>query len=1032
VGFKAVSVEGVLEKGSEHTPLECALESEKAGEPPVAVCTVKGLAVLAYDLIEMRVAVVLEAGAVSGELNKISVSGGGAPAASVSRPVTVSGSRVPFGVEDYELSPEEEGGGVDTQAGSHPFQTTFSVALNEAAQTTSGSGVANANPVGLARDLHDNFPAGLIGNPQPFARCTSAQFLAVINKCPAGSVIGVAVSTISEPGIVGTITYSVPVFNLEPAVGEPAHVGFLPLNREVPVYLDTAIRTGGDYGITVHVNNIPQTIAFVSSFVTIWGVPGDARHDETRGYSCLTSAVAHAGAPPCQALNEDNPPPFFELPTSCTGPLHSSVEVDSWENPGDFATGQNIATTQVQPLPAMDGCNRLAFHPEISVAPDGQEASTPSGLTVNVKVPQDESLNPKGLGEADIKDTTVALPEGITINPAGANGLEACSEQLVGYEPGVSEPPANLHFTGKLPSPLQAGVNFCPNASKVGTVRIKTPLLKNPLTGAVYLASQNANPFGSLVAMYIVAEDPESGVLVKLPGEVALNQQTGQIAATFLNTPQAPIEEAEFHFFGGERAPLATPTRCATYTTTTAITPWSGSEAAHPSSSFQITSGPNHSACPSTLPFTPSLTAGSINNQAGAFSPFTMTMSREDGNQNLKSIQLGMPPGLSGILAGIPLCGEAQANAGTCGAESELGETTVSVGLGGDPYTVKGGKVYLTGPYKGAPFGLSIVNPAVAGPYDLGKVIVRAKLDIDQRSAAVTVTSDATGPYAIPPSIDGIPLEIKHVNVTITRPHFTFNPTNCNPLTITGTLSSIEEATATLAVPFQATNCATLKFTPKIAVSTAAHASKANGASLHFKISYPTGPIGTQSWFQEAKFNLPKQLPARLTTLQKACLATVFETNPAACPPAATIGHAIVHTPVLPVPLTGPVYFVSYGGAKFPEAVILLQGYGVTIQLHGETFINKQGITSATFRNTPDVPFENIEVTIPTGHNSEFTTNLPPKAKYNLCGQKLVMPTLFKAQNGLETHQNTNITITGCKKPKHNKHHHNKHTHKHK
>ena len=395
-----------------------------------------------------------------------------------------------------------------------------------------------------------------------------------------------------------------------------------------------------------------------------------------------------------------------------------------------------------------------------------------------------------------------------------------------------------------------------------------------------------------------------------------------------------------------------------------------------------------------------------------------------------------MPEGLSGLLSNVELCPEPEANEGLCGPKSEIGETTVSVGVGGQPFTVTGGKVYITGPYNGtggctvgtagcAPFGLSIVNPAKAGPYDLANtranhppcdcVLVRAKIEVNPITAALTVTSDNEGPDKIPTILEGIPLQIQHVNVTVNRNAFTFNPTNCGKLEIGGNLFAAEGATDALSVPFQAANCATLKFTPEIAVSTGGHASKADGAGLHFKIAYPSHAMGSQSWFEEAKFDLPKQLPARLETLQQACLSNVFETNRAACPKASIIGSAIVHTQVLPVPLIGPVYFVSYGGEKFPEAVIVLQGYGVTVDLHGETFIdNKTGVTSATFRNNPDVPFENIEVTIPTGPYSEFGVNLPAKDNYNFCGQKLSMPTLFKAQNGIEIHTTTPISVTGC------------------
>jgi hypothetical protein len=372
-----------------------------------------------------------------------------------------------------------------------------------------------------------------------------------------------------------------------------------------------------------------------------------------------------------------------------------------------------------------------------------------------------------------------------------------------------------------------------------------------------------------------------------------------------------------------------------------------------------------------------------------------------------------MPPGLSGTLAGVALCGEAQADAGTCGPESLIGETTVSVGLGNSPYTVTGGRVYLTGPYEGAPFGLSIVNPANAGPFHLGNVIVRAKIEVDPHTTQLTITSDTTGPYAIPPSIKGIPLQIKHINVTVSRPSgFTFNPTNCNPQAITGGLSSTEGATAGLAVPFQATNCAALAFAPKFAVSTSGKTSKANGASLAVKLTYPNAPQGSEANIARVKVDLPKQLPSRLTTLQKACTAAQFEANPAGCPAASVIGHAKAITPILPVPLEGPAYFVSHGGEAFPSLIVVLQGYGVTVDLVGTTFISKTGITSSTFKTVPDVPVGSFELTLPQGPYSALT------AIGNLCTSRLSMPTEFVAQNGVVIHQTTPVGVTGCPKKK--------------
>jgi hypothetical protein len=988
-GLKAVSIEGsagehLTEGGAsaDENPLECSLESLS--------CTYTGATLLKelppYAPLEVRVGVVLQ-GAKSGEINEASVTGGGAPGATVKQPIVAGGTPTPFGVSAYELRPEEEGGGVDRQAGSHPFQLTTTIMLNE---------TFDRRPVAMAKDLHFKLPPGLIGNPTPFAWCTLAQFLNFheekagefqANKCSAQTVVGVARVNINVPVGVGQGAGPVaaPLFNLEPAAGEPARFGFEIAGT--PVLLDTAIRTGGDYGVTVNVINITQTAEFLSSEVTFWGVPGDSRHDNARNWGCLAIARGGGSGATCPAFEAHHPPPLLALPTSCTGQLRTSVEADSWEQKGSF---QSLPNTDQ--MPALDGCNRLPFSPSISVAPDSQAGSTPSGLTVGVHVPQDLVLNPTGLAESNVKDTTVVLPAGVGLNPAAADGLQACTEEQVAL-------------------PVDAPA-LCPEASKVATLEIKSPLLPDALTGEAYLAAQNANPFGSLVALYLVAQDPVSGTLVKIAGEVKPDPVTGQLVSTFKETPQLPFEDLKLHFFGGDRAPLATPGLCGPYTTTASIAPWSGNEPSDSSSTFDVISGPNGSACSTPLPFSPSLTAGTTSIQAGGFSPFTMTMSRPDGSQNLQAIKLRMPPGLLGTLATVKLCKEEQANAGTCGPESLIGHTVVSVGVGGDPYSVRGGEVFITEGYKGAPYGLSIVNPAKAGPFDLGKVIVRAKIEVDQTSAVLTVTTDTTGPYKIPTILDGIPLQIQHVNVSIDRPGFTFNPTNCSPLAITGSLTSDQGATKDLSVPFQITNCAVLAFKPKLTAKTNGKTSRSKGASLSVKLTYPAGPYDAN--IAKVKVDLPKQLPSRLTTLQQACPAKTFDTNPASCPAASIVGQAKASTPVLPVPLSGPAYFVSHGGEEFPELIIVLQGYGTTVHLVGSTFISKAGITSSTFKTVPDVPVGTFELNLPQGKYSALAAN------GNLCTtKKLAMPTSFIGQNGAVIKTSTPIVPANCAKHRH-------------
>jgi hypothetical protein len=1067
-GLKATGIAATKPSGGgdvlRRVPLPCSLSTLS--------CTLTQT-LAPYDQLEMRIAVVVEGG--SSGSNSLSISGGegflcsqveegtGAfkdsgcakepqpgdferlptgpvPPVSLSGALNFSSAPTPFGVEDYQLTSEEVGGSVLTQAGAHPFQLTTTIALNQGADRRpleNPTHKPSVNPVALAKDLHFNWPPGLIGNPSAFPQCTDAQFYKSIdsggaNACPPQSAVGVATVTVNEPSTAEVADLTVPLFNLVPRVGEPARFGFNVIAANAPVVIDTAVRSGGDYGVTVSSDNITQTAAFLASQVTVWGVPGDPRHNRQRGWSCLAEsrgAPIEAPLAPCSATEthpEQQPPAFLSLPTSCTGQLSSTVLGDSWIEP--LAPSAFPVLAQAS-MPALDSCNRLPFNPSIRVTPDGNAGSTPTGLNVDVHVPQQETLNASGLAEAAPKDITVALPPGVAVNPASGDGFTACSQALAGFT-GFSElipPLKTATFTERLPDPLQQGSNFCPDASKIATVKVKTPILPNPIEGAVYLANQNQNPFGSLIALYLIAEDPVSGVVVKLAGETQLTE-AGQIITTFKNSPQAPFEDAELHFFGGERAPLATPARCGPYTTTALLAPWSGNPPASASSTFNITSGPAGSPCPgATLPFSPTLSASTSNINAGSFTPLSTTIGRGDGQQDIQSVRLHMPAGLEAVLAGVTLCSEADANAGSCPQSSLIGETTVSAGVGADPVSVTGGKVYLTEKYQGAPFGLSIVNPVKAGPFDLEHdtanpvnqpacdcLVVRARIEVDPLTAELTVTTDPSGPHAIPRMIDGVPVQIRRVNVTINRERFTFNPTSCNPQSISGSIAGYEGASQPLSVPFQPTNCLALKFAPDFKVSTAGKTSKASGASLKVKLTYPKAPLGTYANVAKVKVSLPKQLPSRLTTLQKACTAATFNTNPASCPKESIVGQAKVITPVLPVPLTGPAYFVSHGGEAFPDLTILLKGsgaYPITVQLVGSTQI-KNAITTSTFKATPDVPFDSFELTLPQGKFSALAANA------NLCNSKLLMPTEFTAQNGAVFKQSTKIAVTGCGKHK--------------
>jgi hypothetical protein len=1045
-GLEAVAIKGIAGDLGERGPVSCTLETLTCTFGDVERENSKGEQVLEslrpYEEIEVDISVSVRAGARTGEENTVSVSGGGASGTgtvSASRPIEVDGGEH-FGVEDFQVLPENAGGSIDTQAGSHPFQLTTVFTLNT---TTPGS---NGGPrtVALPRDMSAQLPAGLIADPAAIVRCGEAQFaeesqnngVPVAGGCPAQSVVGVATVSIQIPPAAYVETITTPIFNVAPLPGEPARFAIAP-TASLSAFLESSLRSGGDYGVTLALRNITQEGWLLGVKLSVWGVPGDQRHDGQRGFACLREIGVCPSAPPIAS------PPLLTMPTACAGPLQSTVEGDSWQQ-ANLQEAEGITPT-LAPLTstimsALDGCDALPFHPEIDVAPDGPRASTPSGFDVDVHVPDEGASNPADLAESTIKDITVAFPEGVALNPAVADGLEACSEAQVGFtgfgeldpvtEPGLESPA----FTGKLPGslaalvagdsePLRPGVNFCPDASKIGTVTLKTPLLANPLEGEVYLAAPQSfpggpseNPFGSLVAVYVVAEEPESGVLVKLPGELSLNQQTGQITASFQNTPQLPLEELDLAFFEGERAPLSTPARCGVYTTTATLQPWSGEPAVSRSSDFEITSGPDGGPCPGTiLPFAPSMTAGTTSIDAGASTPLTATISRPDGQQAIQSVQLKLPPGLSGILAGVPLCPEAQANAGSCGAASEIGETTIGAGLGGDPYTITGGRVYLTEKYEGAPFGLSITVPARVGPFTLQEgrpIVVRAKLEIDPATAALTI---ATG--SIPNIIEGFPLQIQHLNITIDRTGFTLNPTSCSPMSITGTIDGSEGASAAVSSSFHVANCATLKFAPKFSASTEGHAEAlkgGSGASLNVKLASRGAVSGEEANIKRVDLRLPRLLPARLQpTLQNACTKAQFAKDPANCPPDSFVGTATAVTPMLGVPLEGRAIFVSQGGIALPDLDLVLRGEGVEMLITGHTDV-EGGVTYAKFEAFPDVPISSFALSLPEGPHSALASGLPTN-KHSLCGQSLQMPATIEAQNGAVVKQTTRVTIAGCK-----------------
>jgi uncharacterized repeat protein (TIGR01451 family) len=946
--------------------------------------------VLAGTTIVLMITLSVPSGIAALAPNMATVSGGGAPSASVTETTPLSGDPVPFGLSYIGIDDVGDDGQADIQAGSHPFELATSLAFNvgsrEAPSLFNGmaeSPLANATP----KDLEVAFPPGLLGNPNAVPQCSQQAFLEqAMLHCPLDTQVGTV-----KPFFYGRFPSAVfPVFNIVPPPGQPAELGFSVGGiGHVPIFF--RVRGDGDYGLSVQVSDIPETGPLQGAILTLWGVPADASHDleregtvgeATPGHEevCKPSVKTTAGVEEQKRCPSGlAAKPFLTLPTSCQeSPLSAGVLTDSWQSPGpplqQFVPNPQIAH-------AITGCEQLSFNPSLALAPEIAQAGAPSGYTIRLHVPQNEE--PAGLATPTVRKAVVSLPDGTVISPSATDGLLGCSQEQFG-----------LH---------SSAAASCPDGSKVGAVKIATPLLTGPLAGDIFLGEPECAPCTPQDAqegrlMHLLLQAQGSGVTVKLDGSVSIDQATGRLTATFQESPQWPFEDIELTLNGGARAPLANPSSCGTpLDGMSQLTPYSSEDAAESTSEPFVLSG-----CPAPQ-FAPSFIAGTTNNQAGAFSPATVTVSRSDQDEDLGGVSVHLPPGLLGMLSSVQACPQSQVQAQQCGAASRLGSASVGAGPGADPAFLAG-SVYLTGPYDGAPFGLSILVPANVGPFDLGTIDVRAKIDVDPRTAALSITSDP-----LPQSLDGIPLSLRTLNLSIDRQGFIFNPTNCQPLAIDGVLQSTEGTTANTYSRFQAANCATLPFKPRLTALTHARTSKAGGAYLHVKLVSGPG----QANVAKVKVDLPKHLSTRLTTLQGACAAAVFQADPANCPAASVVGTATALTPVLRQPLTGPAYLVSHGAAALPDLELVLQGEGVTIHVIGQTSLG-QGVTSSTFRSLPDAPLSSFDLVLDSGPHGLLAANLPVRFAGNMCGRSLAMATAITAQNGAVLKQTTKVAVSGC------------------
>jgi uncharacterized repeat protein (TIGR01451 family) len=957
---------------------------------------------------------VLPGTAASSIRNSATVQGGGAAAvASVqASPNTVNSASPAPAITNFSFDATDEDGLPASEAATHPYAFTVSFDTSTQISEIGASHFVKYETIGgELKEIAVNLPLGFIGNPLATpARCPllDMDVKSGLPTCPQGSVVGYVALKTKNGGqgsprrflVTGSRSteekgYS-PIYNMVPEAGYPAELAVEVASKAVFLYAGV-VRTPSGYGLRVEVPSLTRAAELTFGSLTLFGDP--ARED----------GVTERGTA------------FFTSPADCASSAAAgSIEANYWTEPANWVNERAVA------YPYLGGCSTLAFDPTLAFTPSRadeggtSQADEPSAYTVGLTSPQTTGIDERAT--PDVKNVTVTLPEGVSVSPAAAGGLRGCRE--AGSE-GIDVPIARTHpdeaGEGEEVGPdglahLAAG--HCPESSVLGTVEVSTPLLPNPLTGHVYLAqpkcggasqpacTEGSATDGELYGLYIEAAG--EGVVVKLPGTVAASPSTGQLVATFKENPQLPFEELKLHFDGGPRAPLANPQTCGTVVAGSDLTAWSGGlggtpDVTEPSAPFAIDWDGHGGVCPSNLPFTPSLSAGTEAPTAGGYSPLTVTFGRQDREQDISSVQVKTPPGLLGMLSHVALCGEPQAQTGSCGAESLIGTTTVGTGAGEHPLYL-GGRVYLTGPYNGAPFGLSIVVPAVAGPFNLGNVIVQAAIDIDPNTAALTITS-----RPLPQIIDGVPLRLRTINVTVNRPEFTFNATNCGAQQISATLVGAHGAAALTSTPYAASGCADLPFKPSLTAITQAKTSKADGASLNVKISQKPGEAN----IQKVELEIPKALPTRDSTLNKACLEAQFNANPAGCPSGSVIGIAKAITPTLDIPLTGPAILVSHGGSAFPDIEFILQGQGVTIVLDGKTQI-KSGVTYSRFETVPDAPITSFETSFPEGPYSILSMNLPASAKNSMCAQNLVMPTIVVGQNGAERTQVTKITTSDC------------------
>jgi hypothetical protein len=912
-----------------------------------------------------------------------------------------------FGFKQLDFSFTNQDGTPATQAGSHPFAMNAEVEINSTVDPVGGE-----VPDQEIKDLIIQPPPGFVGDATAMPRCSASEFFIPTGpeeaypSCSDNTAVGfAAINGSFEAGPHLVDRFYSPVYNLVPPPGVAAKFGLYALNW-VPITVEVGLNEAPPYNIVASARNASQSIRVYGAGMTLWGNPGIAAHDSLRG-QCLLSGINITPSPTSLGTcpSSAGEKPFLTLPRSCTGPVDVGFESRSWQNPSRTIFGS--VTTHDDAIPAnpqgMTGCGKLGFSPTIKSQVTTNQAETGTGFDFDVNFNDEGLTNSAGLAQSDIKKAEVTLPDGVTINPSIGEGLSICTPAEIDRETLGSAPGEG-----------------CPNASKIGSLNLETPIVEEPVSGSVFLAQQDnpdtttpgaENPFDSLIALYLVLKNPTLGAVVKLPLRIDPDPRTGRLVATLEDVPQLPFSHFNFHFREGARAALVTPSACGTYTTKAVFTPWANpDQPLATTSDFEITRGVGGGTCPpgGVPPFHPDFEAGSLNNNAGSFSPFNMRLIREDGEQDMTKFSSILPPGELGSLAGVDKCSDtaidiAKSKTGrkelaspSCPANSLIGHTLAGAGVGGALTYVKG-QLYLGGPYKGDPLSVVSVTPAVAGPFDAGTVVVRLALTLNPKTAEVEVDGAASDP--IPHILKGIVLKLRDLRIYVDRPNFTLNPTSCDESSAKATLfgsyldvfSPADDVPAALSTRYQAANCQSLGYKPGLSLKLKGGTKRGGHPGLLATYRARKGDANTKG----IVVRLPRSAFLDQAHIRTICTRVQFAAD--ACPPAARYGYIKAYTPLLDEPLEGPVWLRS-SDHKLPDLVFDLHGL-VDVEVSTRIDSARGGIR-ASIEDAPDAPLNKVVLRMQGGKKGLIINSR------NLCGAISRANVEFEGQNGKESKLN--------------------------